>query len=88
MQSYIVESDERKKRYHACHCPFARESILAENGTVSKTLCYCSLGHAKVMWEVILCTGLDGDVVKSALAGDLMCKYVIYLPDDLIERYT
>ncbi|HEX2945187.1 MAG TPA: hypothetical protein VHT96_04455 [Clostridia bacterium] len=86
--NYIKETDERKKRYYACHCPFARESILNEGEEVSKTLCYCSLGHAKVMWEAILNIELDGEVLQSVLGGDLMCKYVIFLPDEIVRKYT
>ena len=88
MVNYINETDERKKRYYACHCPFARGSILAEGAEVSRTLCYCSLGHAKVMWEAILKMELDGEVLQSVLGGDLMCKYVIYLPEEIVKRYT
>lgn len=88
MVNYIKETDERKKRYYACHCPFARESILKEDKEVSRTLCYCSLGHAKVMWEAMLNVELDGEVLQSALGGDLMCKYVIYLPDEIVRKYT
>jgi hypothetical protein len=88
MVNYIKETDERKKRYYACHCPFARESILKEGAEVSRTLCYCSLGHAKVMWEAILNVELDGEVLQSVLGGDLMCKYVIYLPEEVMRRYT
>lgn len=88
MANYIKETDERKKRYYACHCPFARESILTEGMEVSKTLCYCSLGHAKVMWEAVLNVELDGEVLQSVLGGDLMCKYVIYLPDEIVRKYT
>jgi hypothetical protein len=86
MVNYLKETDERKKRYYACHCPFARESILSEDGEVSKTLCYCSLGHAKVMWEAIFGIELDGEVVESVLGGALMCRYAIYLPEELIQR--
>lgn len=88
MVNYIKETDERKKRYYACHCPFARESILTEGAEVSKTLCFCSLGHAKVMWEAVLNVELDGEVVQSVLGGDLICKYVIYLPDEIVKKYT
>lgn len=88
MVNYLKETDERKKRYYACHCPLARESILTEGAEVSRTLCYCSLGHAKVMWEAIFNRELDGEVIQSALGGDLMCKYVIYLPDEIVQKYT
>jgi len=46
MHKYLQETDTRMKRYYACHCPFAKESILSEK-TVSPTLCNCSLGHVK-----------------------------------------
>lgn len=88
MIEYLKETDVRKKRYYACHCPFARESILHENEEVSRTLCYCSLGHAKIMWESIFDIQLDGDVVASVLNGDLLCKYVIFIPQEIIDKYT
>ncbi len=88
MVNYLKETTERKKRYYACHCPFARESILIDGGEVSKTMCYCSLGHAKVAWEAIFDIELDGEVLESALGGDLMCKYVIHLPNEVVEKYT
>lgn len=86
--AYLNETDERKKRYLACHCPFARESILSEDGMVSKTICNCSLGHCKVRWEAIFDRELDGDVLQSVLGGDLLCKYVIYLPKDIMDKYV
>ncbi len=82
LESYIHETDLRKKRYYACHCPFARESILSEDGEVSATLCLCSLGHAKVMWDAIFDMDLKGEVIESALKGDLLCRYVIHLPKE------
>ncbi|HYF78479.1 MAG TPA: hypothetical protein VD973_15180 [Symbiobacteriaceae bacterium] len=88
IHEYLQETDERQKRYMACHCPFARESILQNEGPVSKTLCYCSLGHTKVFWEVALDMPLDGEVAESALAGDLSCLFVIHLPDEAIARYV
>ncbi len=87
MVEYLKETDAGKKRYHACHCPFAKESILDEKGAVSKTLCYCSLGHVKLMWETIFDLELDGDVVESALNGNLLCKYVVYLPKEIMDKY-
>ncbi len=84
---YLKETDERKKRYRACHCPFAKESILQENREVSKTLCYCCLGHAKIIWEAVFDMELDGEVTASALNGDLSCKYVIYLPEEIMDKY-
>jgi hypothetical protein len=46
------------------------------------------LGHAKIMWEAIFDRELDGDVVQSALNGDLLCKYVVYLPKEIMDQYV
>lgn len=87
MSEYLKASDLRMKRYYACHCPFAKESILADK-TVSATLCYCSLGHVKNFWEAVFDRELDGEVVTSALNGDMLCTYVIFLPDDIMNSYV
>jgi hypothetical protein len=87
MSEYLQASDPRMKRYHACHCPFAKESILADK-TVSSTLCYCSLGHIKNFWEAVFDRELDGEVITSALSGDMLCTYVLYLSDDIMISYV
>jgi hypothetical protein len=87
-RAYLSEQDPVKKRFHACHCHFARDTILMDGGAVSKTLCYCSLGHTRVFWESALDTPLEGEVIESALGGDMMCKFRIYLPDEIMKRYV
>ena len=86
-ENYLHAKDDRIKRYNACHCQFARESILTDK-PVSETLCYCSLGHTKVFWETALDAKLEGDVLQSALKGDVFCKFAIYLPNSVIEKYV
>lgn len=39
------------------------------------------------MWETIFDMELDGDVVESALNGNLLCKYVVYLPKEIMDKY-
>lgn len=87
MEAYLKASDERMKRYHACHCPFARESILADE-TVSSSLCSCSLGHVANFSEAFLGVPLKGRVVSSVLDGDLTCEYEIDLPDEVMHKYV
>ncbi len=73
----IFESDDLKlKRYHYCHCPFAKESILSEN-PVDSDWCYCSAGFAKYPFEVILDRTLDVEMLESVLKGDLRCRFKI-----------
>lgn len=87
MQEYLKAKDSTMKRYHACHCPFAKESILSGK-TVSATLCYCSLDHVMNFAEAFLGRELEGKVVHSVLSGDLTCKYEITIPDDIMEQYV
>lgn len=87
-QEYLKETDINKKRYFACHCQFARNSILQKEGAVSKTLCNCSLGHTKIFWEAVLDTSLDGEVASSVLGDGLLCRFAIHLPDEIMKKYV
>lgn len=87
MQKYLEATDIRMKRYHACHCPFAKESILSE-AVVSSTLCNCSLGHVMNFTEAFLGRKLEGKVLCSVLNGDLTCEYEISIPDDIMQEYV
>ncbi len=87
MQKYLDATDDQMKRYHACHCPFAKESILSES-VVSPALCNCSLGHVMNFTEAFLGRPLEGRVIRSVLNGDLCCEYEITLPEDVMEQYV
>lgn len=87
MKEYLEAKDNTMKRYHACHCPFAKESILSGE-TVSAALCYCSLGHVMNFSEAFLDRELEGKVVQSVLNGDMTCEYEITIPDDIMARYV
>lgn len=86
INEYIRAESSRRKRYHACHCPFAKESILADE-TVSPTLCYCSLGHVMNFSEAFLGRELEDKVVRSVLNGDLTCEYEATIPEDIMSKY-
>ncbi|MBN2878254.1 MAG: hypothetical protein JXN65_01365 [Clostridia bacterium] len=77
--SYLKETDPVKKCYYACHCPFARESIVSDEKNTDSEWCYCSAGFAKFPFEVILGRELDIKLLKSALAGDEVCRFEIDL---------
>lgn len=87
MKAYLEATDEKRKRYYACHCPFAKESILTEN-VVSSALCNCSLGHVMNFTEAFMDRELEGRVVHSVLDGDLTCEYEMEIPDDIMQRYV
>ncbi|MFA5014391.1 MAG: hypothetical protein WC549_02470 [Actinomycetota bacterium] len=76
---YLHETDKRMKRYYACHCPLVREAILKDQ-PISPDICYCSLGHAS-HYLAGLNQELKGEVLESAIRGDVRCRFVFYLPD-------
>ena len=86
VQEYLDETDEMKKRYYACHCAWARESIKTGEEGVSPTFCYCSAGFTKMPWEAALDQSLETEMVKSALQGDLECSFIIHLPKDIVPK--
>jgi hypothetical protein len=83
VQEYLEETDERKKRYYACHCAWARESILDDDVDVSANFCHCSGGFTKMPWEAALDQTLEYEMVKSVLKGDDECSFVIHLPEEV-----
>ncbi|UCH05266.1 MAG: hypothetical protein JSW05_03630 [Candidatus Thorarchaeota archaeon] len=83
-KEYLVETDERMKRYYACHCAWARETIKTGGPQISPTFCYCSGGFTKQPWEVALNQPLEVKMVKSALKGDIECRFIIQLPKDVV----
>ena len=87
VHEYLNIIDPKMKRYYACHCPFAKESILAEK-FVSSTFCYCCLGNIKYFWEAVFDRKLYGEVLTFALKGDEKCTFVVYIPDDIMDYYV
>ena len=86
MSRYLTETDRRMKRFYACHCPWARKSILTDQ-TVSSSFCYCSLGHDKYELESAFGRVLDGRVICSVLDGEsLRCMFEVDIPADVLER--
>ena len=81
VQEFLGETDKRMKRYYACHCAWARESILDDEVDVSANFCHCSGGFTKQPWEAALDQPLEYKMVKSVLQGDDECSFVIQLPE-------
>ncbi|MFX1559026.1 MAG: hypothetical protein ACFFBL_00385, partial [Promethearchaeota archaeon] len=81
VQEYLEATDDRMKRYYACHCAWARESILDVVVDVSADFCHCSGGFTKMPWEAALDQPLEYEMVKSVLKGDDECSFVIHLPE-------
>ena len=83
-KEYLAATDNRMKRYYACHCAWARESILKGDVDISPTFCYCSGGFTKQSWEAALGQPLRVEMINSVLKGDLECSFKVYLPEDVV----
>ena len=83
VQEFLDAKDAKMKRYYACHCAWARESILDDQVDVSSDFCHCSGGFTKMPWEAALDQPLEYKMVKSVLKGDDECSFIIYLPEDI-----
>jgi len=79
-KEYLNETNPKMKRYYACHCPLARASILEGKPDVSPTWCYCSGGFEKLQYDVIFDEETEVEVLESALAGDLQCRFAVKIP--------
>jgi hypothetical protein len=82
---YLHETDERRRRYLYCHCPWARESVLHAEATISPRFCLCSAGFEKQYWDAVLDEPVQVDVVASVLQGDPTCEFAVHLPDDVVR---
>jgi hypothetical protein len=79
-RDYLAETDPNMKRYHYCHCPWAREAVRTGE-PVAPIFCNCSAGFHKKPWEAALGQKVKVDVLESILNGDMRCRFAIHLPE-------
>ena len=85
-KDYLAETDERMKRYYACHCGWAREAIKTGENEVPSTFCYCSGGFTVKPWEIAFDQQLEYEMLESVLQGDSRCTFRIRIPRNELER--
>jgi hypothetical protein len=76
---YIQADNDQMRSYHACHCPFAKASILEKGINIDADWCYCSAGFTKLPFEVALNQELPIECISTALKGDPLCRFKIEL---------
>jgi hypothetical protein len=81
---WLAAGDPVTRRYHACHCPWVKESLREGGSDVPAEFCACSAGFHKRYWEAVLGRPLQAEIVESVLAGDDRCRIAIHLPDDVL----
>jgi hypothetical protein len=84
-KEYLREKNARMKRYYFCHCPWVKHAI-RDRVEVSPTFCYCSAGFHKKPWDVIFGRPVRAEVLSSVLAGDLVCRFAIHIPDEALPK--
>jgi hypothetical protein len=75
----MAETDARKRRYYACHCPFVREAILNDTVKIDPDWCLCSAGFSKFQFESTLGYPLKAKILQSVLLGDEICRFELDL---------
>jgi hypothetical protein len=79
-EAWLRETDPLLKRFHACHCPFSRFSILTEM-PVADIWCYCSGGFTKLFFDYLFDRDLEVELLESVLSGAESCRFAIRLPE-------
>ncbi|MBU7045708.1 MAG: hypothetical protein HXS54_04665 [Theionarchaea archaeon] len=80
-KAYKNAQTEEEKKSAYCHCPIVRKT----NINMSSTICCCSGGWDKQLWEGILGEPLHVELSKSILKGDDCCVHVIEIPPHFVE---
>jgi len=75
-KAYLNAENDIERRYHYCHCPFVKESILLDKH-IDEKWCNCSGGFAKYPFEVIFNQTLEVEVLESVLKGNQVCRFKI-----------
>ncbi len=89
MREFLDADGDKMKRFFICYCPWVRGAL--KNGTekeISKDFCHCSAGWYKLYWDQIFEQSIAVEPIKTALNGDLECKFAIHLPDDILSSYS
>lgn len=78
-KAYLEANDSKTRRYFACHCPFARETIRRDEQVVDPHWCSCSAGFHKYPYEILFDTKLSIRCLANALDADTLCRFAIDL---------
>jgi len=80
---FLRERDPQKKRYYACHCPLARESLRSGPSDIPTLWCTCSAGFEKVMFDAIFGEPAEAEVLETVLSGSDLCRFSVTIPEKI-----
>lgn len=81
VESWLNEKDDEKKRYHACHCPMAREALVMEGEKIPRAWCNCTSGYIQQRFNAIFGEKVQVDLLETVLDGDDRCRFAIHVPE-------
>ena len=82
---YLRERDPRRKRYLACHCPLARESLASGSSDIPPVWCSCSAGYEKQLFDTIFGEPTEVTVLETLFAGDDRCRFAMTIPESVMR---
>ena len=89
------ESDPRRRRYLACHCPMVRESlnpetVLTEEGAsqakINSIWCSCTAGFIMQRFNAVFGRETKVELLESVLDGAELCRFAISIPEGVPRR--
>lgn len=87
-KQYWETDDPERKRFHYCHCGWAKGSLKTDDVSISPIFCYCGAGWYRQVWEGIFNQQVKVDVVESVLGADLVCRFAVHIPPDIMASYV
>lgn len=86
LAEYLKETNPDRRRQYYCHCPRVRDALQTSE-SLPTTYCYCGAGYYKGIWEEILQSPVEVQVLESVLQGDEVCKIAIHLPSEAFPMH-
>lgn len=84
-KEYLQETDEQRRRYFYCHCPWIKEAFRESNKPISHVFCNCSAGYYRAYWEIVLGQPVEVEVLESLLTGASSCRFAVRLPKGTLQ---
>jgi len=80
---WLNEKDPDRRRYLACHCPMARESLNEPGEKISGLWCNCTAGFIKQRFNAVFGFETEVELLESVLNGDDRCRFAVKVPKEL-----
>lgn len=93
--AWLSESDPRRRRYLACHCPMVRESLnpetaLQEDGSpvtkIDPVWCSCTAGFIMQRFNAVFGRETKVELLESVLGGAELCRFAVTIPEGVPRR--